>query len=323
MYRYQRLFYLLLCLLICICTACKSNADRISLQVEKVVVLDSLPSGSGMVLSGDTAWVFSDDATGIYRLSLTDYTYQQIPYGHYDSKIYRIPKPVKPDLEAVAYGVWQGREYLLSFGSGSVPAYRDTLFIFDKTNGMLVQRVSLSGFYTALKYKHGLDSATLNIEGAAMTGKYLYLLNRGRNLLFRIDRKPFEQYIAGTDEVHVPEATAEAITLPVADGLQAGFSGATMLDNNTLLFSASLENITSNVADGTVMGSYIGTLDVSSDKAKLPAITMLKNKAGRALKDKIESLEVAGKYADGPLKLIALVDNDDGSSKLIILKLKR
>lgn len=323
MHLYKALFYFLICGLSCICCACNRNTGQLSLQVEKIVELDSLPSGSGMVVSGDTAWIIGDDATGVYRLSLSDYNYIKIPNGQYDSTLYRIPKPVKPDFEAAAMGQWKGWDYLLAFGSGSVPVYRDSLLVVDTRQATITTKVSLSGFYTALKYRHGLDSATLNIEGAATTNKYLYLLNRGRNLLFRIDRKTFEQYISAPDDEHIPEALGEEIELPVSNGLKAGFSGATMLDDHTLLFSASLEDSPDHIADGAVLGSYIGLLDLSGDKAKLLAITMLKDNAGNALKDKIESVEIVGKYPDGAMKLIALVDNDVGSSKLMVLKLKR
>jgi hypothetical protein len=50
---------------------------------------------------------------------------------------------------------------------------------------------------------------------------------------------------------------------------------------------------------------------------------VLKNARGVVLKEKIESLDAVGKQPGGPIKLIAISDNDNGTSTLWEIELKK
>ncbi|RYD59049.1 MAG: hypothetical protein EOP56_02120 [Sphingobacteriales bacterium] len=293
------------------------NKD-IEVIIESNVVLDSLPSGSGMVVAGSNAWIICDDATGLYSLSLAGDQYHKIAFPQYDTTVYRIPKPVKPDFESAAMGQVNGKDHILAFGSGSLSPHRDSLLLFDPSSEH-IRFVSLEPFYNALRQRAQLDSGELNIEGAVITKDHLYLLNRGRNLLFSVSWPQFKKHIEGASEL--PAFTIHKVALPVSSGLQAGFAGACSLDDNNILFSASLEDTRNSIADGAIYGSYIGILGIDKDSAQVKAITQLKDASGKAVMDKVESLDVIRKNADKSIQLAAIVDNDDGSSKLLILYL--
>jgi hypothetical protein len=288
--------------------------------IEQEIVLDSLPSGSGMVVQEDRAWVISDDATGIYTLSLADGSYSKIPFQQYDSSILRIPKPTKPDFESAAMGSINGKDYILAFGSGSIPINRDSALLFDPATKQ-ARFINLGGLYNALKQKAQLDSGQLNIEAAVITSDHLYLLNRGKNILFSMDWAQFSKYLTAPQDQQLPAIKFQHVQLPVANGLNAGFSGACSLDDDHILFSASLEDTRDWVADGAVYGSYIGLLDVKRDKVTVESIAPLKNVAGLTVKDKVESLDIIHRDSEGSIRLVAIVDNDNGTSKLMKLKL--
>jgi hypothetical protein len=300
---------------------CSSMQKKdVAVVIEQEIVLDSLPSGSGMVVREDMAWVISDDATGIYALSLTDGTYNKIPFQQYDSSILRIPKPMKPDLESAAMGSINGKDYILAFGSGSIPINRDSALLFDPATKQ-ARFINLGDLYNTLKQKAQLDSGQLNIEAAVITSDHLYLLNRGKNILFSLDWPEFSRHITAPQHQQVPDIKYQKVQLPVANGLYAGFSGACALDKDRILFSASLEDTRDWVADGAVYGSYIGVLNIKEGKVKVEAIAPVMNAAGLTVKDKVESIDVTRRNSDGSIQLVAIVDNDDGTSKLMKLKL--
>lgn len=312
--------FLSVCIVLISCSS--QHTNELSATIEREIVLRTLPSASGMVINGDSAWIACDDATGLFSLSLRDGSYRKLPFPQYDTGIYRIPKPVKPDFESAAKARIGNNDYILAFGSGSITPYRDSLLIFDPQELEPVRKVSLAAFYNALRQQARLGPGELNVEAAVITPQYLYLLNRGKNLLFTIGWKNFEAYITAPSAKNIPVITYQALQLPVSDnGLAAGFSGACALGDGSLLFSASLEDTRSTTADGAVYGSYIGILSVNN-RAMIEAITPLKDPLQQLVMDKVESLDIAGKSADGSLKVYAVVDNDDGSSKLLTIKIK-
>jgi hypothetical protein len=55
---------------------------------------------------------------------------------------------------------------------------------------------------------------------------------------------------------------------------------------------------------------------------RLIATHLLKNKQGKAIKEKIESVDVLQKPDNGDLNFLAIADNDNGTSKLFHLRLR-
>ena len=69
------------------------------------------------------------------------------------------------------------------------------------------------------------------------------------------------------------------------------------------------------VTDGTVLGSYLARLHWKEGKPILDTV-LVRTANGAVLPDKIESVEWIGREKDGRLRILALVDNDDGQSRL-------
>src|SRR5262245_3265357 len=86
--------------------SCNSKHSGSSLTILKRDILDSLPSGSGIFVKTDTAFIIGDDATGIYQLALTNLDQQKIPISGFDFSKYREPKPDKHDFESTATASW-------------------------------------------------------------------------------------------------------------------------------------------------------------------------------------------------------------------------
>lgn len=86
-------------------------------------------------------------------------------------------KAAKPDLESVV--VWpDGR--LVALGSGSTPARQRWLVAHKGPDGQIQTRwVDASAVYAALRALPQFAGAELNVEGAAIHGGFLWLLQRG------------------------------------------------------------------------------------------------------------------------------------------------
>src|SRR5688572_14505744 len=107
--------------------ACNDRQKPLLLSIDETRIVDSLPSGSGIVISNDSAYVVGDDATAIYKISIKDLKWRKINLPGYDPGLYRIPKAVKHDYESVAIVKINNTDHLLAFGSGTISPLRDSL----------------------------------------------------------------------------------------------------------------------------------------------------------------------------------------------------
>ncbi|WP_090693794.1 hypothetical protein [Nitrosomonas sp. Nm34] len=86
------------------------------------LILQGLQSASGVERIGNYYFIVSDDSPDLYRLDLS---WNIIGTTHlFSSDIHpgdRIPKAIKPDLEAMCLVKWHGKQELLCFDSGSNP----------------------------------------------------------------------------------------------------------------------------------------------------------------------------------------------------------
>lgn len=83
-----------------------------------------------------------------------------------------------------------------------------------------------------------------------------------------------------------------------------------------MLFCASIKDTPNWYSDGPVLGSYIGVFN--HRQRKLRAAVLLTDQDGKALKEKVESVEVLRR--DGrETKIVAVADNDLGDTRLIML----
>lgn len=292
--------------------ACR-NGSNSSLQIESVQYLKDVPSGSGIALHHDSLLIVGDDATNVFLLNTTDYGFTKIPLQHFDANTAREKKKVKHDFETASILRWNGAAYLTAFGSGSVQVYRDSLLLLNLANKNEQRLVSVGKLYKHLMQATSTDSLAWNIEASVTTGDSTYIFNRGNNMLIAFSTQNLLQYLLHSGE-GFPASTARRFSLPQYNGKQARISGACSVDNNLLLLSASIEDAPDWFHDGPILGSFVGLYSLKENR--LMASGMLRDANGKVIAEKLESIELIGKSKTGRMKMLAIADNDDGSSKL-------
>lgn len=305
-------------LIIFLAGGCRENTPaEMLIIIEKELLLDSIPSASGLVIHGDSAWIVGDDATGIYRLDLSSYQQQKIPLKDLATDAYRLPKPIKHDLECANLIRWNNKQYLLAFGSGSLAPYRDSILLLNMADTADQQIISIQPFYRELQQLTGTDSTQWNIEGSTVAGDSLLLGNRGNNTIISCNVDSLMHYFlfAGAP---VPPITYQQAHLPQIDGIEARLSGLSTINDNLILFSASVEDTPDWIKDGPISGSFIGIYSMKENK--VIASHLLRDKQGVVLKEKIESIDIVSKQGE-TITCIAVADNDNGTSKLFRIKL--
>jgi hypothetical protein len=297
------------------------------------ITLPHLPSASGVEIIGATAYIVSDDAPFLYVLdaaTLAPVTQVQL----FTSKEFgtgRIPKATKPDLESMAAVASPGGAAgLLLCGSGALPNRETGYFVGvpaatatpEAATPRFVQRLDLSNLYARLRQKLP-PGATLNLEATATTATELLLLQRpvsgGPALLFIL---PLATTLAYLFNPHEPVPTVTRVLsfqLPTLAGYIAGFSGATYIDGH-LLVTASVEATHDAVADGAVLGSFIGVIDLSVPVAA--TFARLTWADGRAYVGKVEGLAVRRYLGPGRLELMLVTDDDRGGSTALVAEVQ-
>lgn len=268
-------------------------------------------AASGVVRRGDFAYVIGDDELflAVFRISdqapgrLHRVLSGELPLGR-DAR-----KQVKPDLEVLtALPPFERHPHgaLLGLGSGSTPN-RDRGFLWAlAADGSLDGRpeeIDLRPLYALLR--ESLDE--LNVEGAAVVGGRLWLLQRGNGRL-------------GANVV-TELALDEAIGALVADRALAArelrgmrtydlgrlgdarltFSDASPLGADLLVFTASAEASPDTYSDGEIVGSVVGTIDRDGEVRRLRAIESAY---------KVEGVDAA--LDTGVVTLTLVCDQDDG-----------
>lgn len=296
---------------------CRDKQPTQMLIIEEEKLLNSIPSASGLVIVNDTAWIVGDDATSVYRLNLTSFEQQKIPLKGFPVDQYRLPKPIKHDLECANLISYNNKQYLLAFGSGTLEPYRDSVLLLNINDTADQQLISVQPFYKELQRLTGTDSTQWNIEGSTTVGDSLIICNRGSNLLISFHTDSLMHYLlfAGTP---IPAIDFHKAYLPQIEGKEATLSGICTLNDTHLLFSASVEDTPDWVKDGPILGSFIGVYSLK--EKKVIASHLLKNKQGAIAKEKLESIDIVSKQGT-TITCIAVADNDNGTSGLFRLKL--
>jgi hypothetical protein len=283
-------------------------------------MLATLPSGSALEQSGNLIFVVSDDAPYIYRCNLDGKPVDSIHLRHLPADQQRIPKPVKPDYEAAISGSVNGQEYLVAFGSGSLRPQRDSAIFISISDPASQSVVPLSALYAAMRAHAGIAEDDFNIEAAALQENRLLLFNRGTNHMFTLDWHATAAHLM--EGAPVPTMRAALVPLPKTGGYPTGISGACFLNPRHVLFCASVEATTNWISDGEVLGSFIGILALNGEgQPRLIDSGPVLNETGDTIKDKVEGIYHLGQPDKGSLSVLAIVDNDDGSSRLLRIRL--
>jgi len=186
----------------------------------------------------------------------------------------------KPDLEALTtLPPIEGSPYgaLLGLGSGSAPE-RDRGFAWRlQADGSLEGdpiELDLAPLYGLLRDR----LATLNVEGAAVMGDELWLLQRGNSA-------HGENVVVALSCAEVLESLERDRTLAAEEfqrvlgfdlgelhGVPLTFSDASALGGEMLVFTASAEDSSGTHGKGAILGSVVGTIDLAGEVRRLRTI---------------------------------------------------
>lgn len=238
-------------------------------------------AASGLVRAGDWLYVIADDALHLAVFPATgDAPGRAVRL--FPGELPEAPaerKAAKPDLEALcrlgpsaafAHGA------LLALPSGSTPARRRASVLPLNADGTLAgapRTVDCTSLYVQLER----ELVALNVEGAAVAGKRLRLLNRGNgeggvDALVDLD---LDRALGSLDAgVLGPEAvrTVRRWELGEAHGVRLSFTDASPLPDGRVVFTATAEASRDRVADGPVMGSAVGVLAPDGTPVYLDAV---------------------------------------------------
>src|ERR687894_2640383 len=186
-------------------------------------------------------------------------------------------KKHKPDLEAITtLPPFEGHPHgaLLGLGSGSTPE-RDRGFAWalgpdGGLDGDPVE-LDLRPLYELLRG----DLEELNVEGAAVMGDELWLLQRGNteqgaNVVVALSCSEVIESLSRDRTLAAEEMRRTlAFDLGELDGCALTFSDASALAGELLVFTASAED---SYGDGEILGSVVGTIDADGEVRRLRTI---------------------------------------------------
>ena len=108
--------------------------------------------------------------------------------------------------------------------------------------------------------------------------------------------------------------------MPKINGLEAGFSGATILGNPPyLIFTAAVEDAPNAYDDGEILGSFIGVIKINNGAIADDFLIQQIPNPGFPLK--VESVIVDQILSDTQTDLVLVTDNDGAPSEVIRLRM--
>jgi hypothetical protein len=138
--------------------------------------------------------------------------------------------------------------------------------------------------------------------------------------MFRLPLEPTLDYLRH-QRTQVPEVQRQFFRLPTIEGKPAGFSGATVFENK-LFITASVEDTNDAVADGAVLGSFVGLLPLAEPSRNAPPASLkliqLVLPNGQPYRGKVESVAVRRLIGPGKYELLLVTDDDAGGSTAVI-----
>lgn len=289
------------------------------LKIKFRKTITDIPSLSGVETIDDKLFVVGDNAPYVFELNNRfDLLKMHLLIKDANLEGNVIPKLLKPDLEALCKVKFETGEFIFIFGSGSKSPQRDTLFIFDPSGQVAVKKYSLYDFYGFLKIECKISSENFNIEAAICREETIYLFNRGDNQIIEFAIEDLFHHLE--NKKFFPEFKRYEISLPVFNKIQAGFSGADII-NNKIIFTASLEKTGNWIDDGEILGSYIGVIPIEKLQEYYRPSCHLITVNHVVQKIKVESVSVKKQSEEG-YHLILVTDNDGGFSEMIECHLK-
>ncbi|OOG75343.1 hypothetical protein [Algoriphagus sp. A40] len=273
--------------------------------------MEKIPSGSGIIKSGNIYYVVGDDSPFLYSLNSEFKTISKTPLLEPVDFSERILKSEKPDFEALEL---IDKNEIVVFGSGSKSPQRNIFLRILLEDSLKIEKYDISDFYNKLIQFPLFKDSELNIEATAFRDNQLFLFNRKPNLIIRFEYKDFLAYL--NDGIDFPKPEIRQFSLPNINGIEAGFSGATALtDEPKIIFTASVEDTDNAYDDGEILGSLIGIIDISNNTISESFEYCLIPNAEANLK--VESVTVEKEISSGKTKVVLITDDDRGNSRLL------
>ena len=285
--------------------------------------LKGFASGSGMEFYRRNLYLCGDDDAYLWSITSENQLDRLIQlWDTTDRKKGRLNSKTKPDFEAMTIFPSQIDTSLLIFSSGSKSPQRDIVLQVFPNSLDSVYTHNGAYFFKWLRNNARLTVKSTNLEGAAMWGDKLILLNRATNEVYLLPQKGVNQFLTKGDTTSL---TLENFSfhLPTIKNDTARFSGASVLDGtNILLFSASVESTEDWTDDGGVLGSFIGMIDLTTLDQETPvfSIAPILNKDKTIYLGKVEGLH-GFKSTPNSIEVKAITDNDDGTTQFLIIQL--
>ena len=304
-YVVQTLRKALLFFLIISTFSCGSNE-----LLEEVVEFPSYPSASGIEYHNNNFYIIGDDATHLLVLDSVLSVVDSIRL--YPGNEKKIPKAIKPDLEAAAF---TNDGHLLLLGSGSASPQRNVGWLIDYRNKKN-DSIRLDTFYQRLQL-NGIKE--LNVEGAtAIPGSFILAARGSKGY-------PKNHLIFSDSRFWVKQSLTQITTILTSSGTDSSlFSGVSGLayakKSDRLLLTVSTEDTRNSMDDGAIGKSYLWIINNISSKKRWKAINPdkiidLESLDPKFKGQKIESVCITKETSDF-LQLVLAADNDNGSSTL-------
>jgi hypothetical protein len=312
------LSYILLIFLFSILFVGCESAKPMKVSTIKRLELKDVPSASGIEHGNGFYWIIGDNSPYLFQLDQNYNLLGKVTLEKLDHAVDGvIPKLKKVDLEAMLSMKWNEDSVLFLFGSGSKLPDRAAGWKINMHNPAIQERIDLLPFYELLMDETKLKENELNIEAAVELDGKIYLLNRGKNKLISIKTEHFIEFIEGQrDDLKIKTHT---IDLPKVDGIEAGFSGATVdVAENRIIFTASVENTSDWINDGQVLGSFIGIIEIDELENHYHPKTVLIAENEATLILKVESIALKNQH-ENSYDCILVTDSDGGKSELLEL----
>ena len=295
-----------------IIVSCRRTNNMSDLQIKKL----DYPSASSIEYYDGKLYLMGDDATKLLVLDTNLNSVDSIPIISYPEN--RIPKNIKPDLEASALNA----DNLFLFGSGSVSPYRNFAWKLNlNTRGY--DSIYLEPLY--LKAKN-LGIGEINIEGACFASGKLLLVNRGNK------GYPHNHLIITDEKFLDKDSSFQVFIIPFAIQKDtASFKGVSGLcyakESDQLIITVSTEDTRTSHDDGAIGKSYLWIIDNISTKITNRALGTkrvidLEYIDSRFKGQKIEAATVI-KETDKLIYLALVADNDDGGSTVFKMRINK
>lgn len=301
------------------------------LSLLKQATLNGIASASCVEYAQGNIYVVGDDSHFMYVLKYDLSVLHKIPLVENPIEG-RVPKKQKTDIECITPLTINGYPHLLLLGSGSKSPQRDKGYLiklptpYNKKH--IVWPLDFSRWYHLLRMQLSLEGITseLNLEAAATSEEYVYIVNRGSNTIFRFDLVEMIEFVQGHMD-GIPFPTTFQTSLPAKSNVPFQITGADIFEER-FFFTATAENTDNAIDDGEIMGSLIGELQFAggqktrgavATEAKVEVLSYQEIQTNIPLK--VESIAVYEKENENSYIGLAVSDDDLGGSEILMLQL--